>query len=183
MGLRNYMFMFFLCCSISASSQYDSGRITTLGFGAGDSRHAGSYVLEQSFRTKQYSGFRALIVEAKVGWNFFETTSVYGVGRYSPPNSIISPYRSTFFGVGVSQVLPAINRFYLIGNYGYYNSSLGEGINAGSGDLLNYGIGIRLSDYLYFEINNTVGTLEEIDESIDISSDMNFVFGIISYSF
>jgi hypothetical protein len=175
--------MVFLGLSLHSVAQYESGRITTIGFGAGDSRHAGSYVVDESFRTKKFSGFRSLIVEAKVGWNFWESTSIYGVGRFSLPNSIISPYRSTFSGVGASQTIPGVNRIYVLGNYGYYDSSIGDGIKVGSGDLLNFGIGIKLSDNLFLELNKTIGTLGEIDESVDISSDMSFVFGIISYSF
>ena len=166
-----------------ASGQYETGRITSIGFGAGDSRHAGSYTVEEDFRTKQFSGFRALVIEVKLGWNFWEMTSIYGVGRFSPSNSIVSPYRSTYAGLGVSQALPFAKRIYFIANYGHYRSSLGGGVSAGKGSLLNLGAGIKLDDNIYMEFNNTKGTLSDIDPMINISTEANQWFGTISFSF
>lgn len=175
--------MVFLGLSLHSVAQYESGRILTLGFGAGDSGHAGSYIVEQDFRTKQFSGFRALVIEAKVGWNFWEMTSIYGVARVSPSNSIVSPYRSTYIGIGLSQALPFMKSIYGIANYGSYRSSLGRGINSGNGNLFNIGAGIRLDESVFLEINKTFGELTEIDPDLSISHDENQWFATISFRF
>ncbi len=177
------LMVLFLCSAFLLNAQYESGRITTIGFGAGDSRHAGSYTVTEDFRTKTFSGFRALIIELKLGWNFKEMTSIYGVGRFSPPNSIISPYRSLYLGIGASQALPFYKNFYLIFNYGHYRSSLGDGVNVGRGGVLNLGAGMRLDDNIYMEINNTTGNLSDIDPRINISNEVNQLFGTVSFRF
>ncbi|NNF36910.1 MAG: hypothetical protein HKN68_22600 [Saprospiraceae bacterium] len=175
--------MMFLALSINSEAQYDSGRITTIGFGAGDSGHAGSYMVEEDFRTKEFSGFRALVIEVKLGWNFWEMTSIYGVARVSPSNSIVSPYRSTYLGIGLSQALPFMKRIYAIGNYGSYRSSLGRGVHSGKGNLFNIGAGIMLDDNIFMEINKTFGELTDIDPDLSISYDENQWFGTISFRF
>jgi hypothetical protein len=166
-----------------SEAQYESGRIITIGFGAGDSGHSGSYTVKEDFRTKKFSGFRALVFEAKVGWNFWEMTSVYGVARFAPSNSIISPYRSTYLGIGVSQAFPFMKSIYVIGNYGSYRSSLGGGNNSGNGNLFNIGAGIRLDDNIFLEMNNTFGELSGIDPDLSISHEENQWFGTISFKF
>lgn len=181
--LKTIALLMFLLLSIRSEAQYESGRITTIGFGAGDSGHAGSYRVEEDFRTKEFSGFRALIIEVKAGWNFWEMTSIYGVARLAPSNSIVSPYRSTYIGIGLSQALPFMKRIYAIGNYGFYRSSLGQGINSGNGHLFNIGAGIRLDDNIFMEINNTFGDLTDVDPNLSISQDENQWFGTISFRF
>ena len=172
-----------LALSEISLSQHESGRLTTLAFGTGVSSHAGSYTINEVFRTKEFSGFRALIIESKLGWNFWETTSLYGVARLSLPNSIISPYRSIYFGFGLSQTIPGVNSMYLISNYGKYKSTLDEGVQAGKGNLLNLGVGLRVDDNLFFELNNTFGKLSNIDESLNISPEESQWFFMVSFKF
>ena len=164
-------------------SQYEPGRIISIGFGSGNSEHAGTYFVEEDFRVNEYSGFRALIFEAKLGWNFWEMTSIYGVGRFAPANSIISPYRSTYLGVGVSQAFPFFKRLYAIGNYGKYRSRLKNGVRSGSGNLLNIGGGFRLDDNIFVELNKTYGDLNDIDDRINIIDTENQWFATLSFTF
>ncbi len=173
-----FIFFFQLC-----HAQFEEGRLITLAFGTGVSDHAGSYTIREDFRTKQFSGFRALIIEARLGWNFWETTNIYGMARISPSNSTISPYRSFNYGIGVAQAIPFFNRLYFMGDYGKYSSSLGDGIRAGSGNMYTLGIGLRIDDNLFFEGNVMRGNLSEIDSEIDIQSKEKKLFAKVSYSF
>jgi hypothetical protein len=182
-ALYIFILIAFTFVSQEAYGQFEPGRLTTISFGAGNSSHAGSYTIQESFREKQFSGFRALIFEIKLGWSFAEVTSIYGVTRLSPSNSIVSPYRSTYFGLGLSQALPFYRQLYVTGNYGKYASSLGAGIKAGSGNLINLGAGMRLDDNLYAELNRTFGNLKGMDSSLDISSKESQWFGTISFRF
>ena len=174
---------FFICLFFYCHAQFEEGKLITLAFGTGISDHAGSYTVKEDFRTKQFSGFRALIIEARLGWNFWETTNIYGLARMSPSNSTVSPYRSYYYGIGGAQALPFFTRLYFMGDYGKYLSSLGDGIKAGSGNLYTIGIGFRIDDNLFFEGNVMRGNLSEIDSRIDIQSSEKKLFAKVAYSF
>lgn len=175
--------MFFCCTFFSAEAQFEEGLLLTFGIGSGYSSHAGSYTVTELFRVKKFSGFRAIVIEGRAGWNFWDLTTVYGIFRVSPANSIVTPYRSTYAGIGLSQTIPQARTWYLTGNFGKYNSGLGRGRKTGSGNLINIGIGHQLGDNLYVELNTTVGSLDSPDPEIDISSEEKSFFVVFSFKF
>ncbi len=164
-------------------SQYESGRITTLGIGTGFSDHAASYHIIENFRTRFYPSFRAVTFEGKAGWNFADMTSIYEIARISPGNSTISPYRSFYFGAGIAQSIPGQDKLYLLLAYGKYSSSIGEGRKVGSGNLLHGGLGYNIDDGLFVELTYMGGQLSGIDESVNIQDSEANISVTFSFGF
>jgi hypothetical protein len=145
-----------------AQAQFgEKGFLFSLGAGTGYSSHADSYQVVEDFRVREYPGVRIFIVEAKLGWNFGEQTSVYATGNVSPGNTTITPYRSYSAGIGISQSFGITSSFYAKGGAAYYSAGIEKGQTVGTGILTNLGIGVAVGPRSYFEFNTHFGKLDE----------------------
>jgi len=145
-----------------AAAQFgDPGLLFSIGVGPGYSAHADSYEEREPFRLREYPGFRIFIVESKLGWVLSEQTAIYLHGNVSPSSATISPYRSYYAGIGISQSLSFASSFYLKAGAGYMNAAVEKGMSVGSGILANLGIGFNITKKFYVDINTVFGKLEE----------------------
>ena len=108
----------------------------SIGFGIGYSSHASSYFLDDGLRIKEFSGFRAVVLDTKIGWRFHESLAVFGTWKYSPGNATVSPYRSTYLGGGIAYHFGDSKQFSINGGLGKYQAKVGR--NEAFGNCLLY---------------------------------------------
>lgn len=131
----------------------------TFGIGTGSSAHAESYIIDEGFVIRRYSGFRQMEFEGKIGWTFKEYTSLYLLGRFAPSNSSISPYRETFTGIGLYQDLPFADWCTVILGVGSKTSSTKRHGTLGKGTLIDLGLGFNISNKVYLEFHRLGGKM------------------------
>jgi len=146
-----------------ATGQVDrSGFIFGIGIGSGYSKHAGSYSIVRSTslgKSEEYSGFRILAADLKVGWGFARRAQVYYTFKYSPANSTISPYQSLYQGVALAYSPKSLELFII---------SVGAGINntrdrnekLGKGTMANFALGYEINPHFLLEVNTIFGKME-----------------------
>jgi hypothetical protein len=141
-------------------SQLSFGQLNfSFGIGMGSSTHAESYIIDEGFVVRRYSGFRQMELEAKIGWTFKEYTSLYVLGRFSPSNSSISPYKETYTGIGLYQDLPFANWCTVILGAGSKSSSTKRHGTLGKGTLIDTGLGFNISNKVYLEFHRLGGKM------------------------
>lgn len=148
----------------------------SIGLGVGYSAHASSYSEDNGLRVKEFSGFRAIVLDAKIGWSFFERIGIFGTWKYAPGNSIISPYRSNYLGGGLACYFGDLQQFSIHGGLGKYQTKVGRSEGFGNGLLVNYGTVIKLTDNFGFELNVLSGKVKLDDASSTIPDSMEFNF-------
>ena len=142
----------------SASSKHNRredglGLNWSIGFGIGYSSHASSYSFDDGLRIKEFSGFRSIVMDTKIGWRFYERVAIFGTWKYSPNNAIISPYRSNYLGGGVSYYFGDSQQFSVHGGLGRYQAKVERNEVFGNGLLVNYGMILRFTNNFGFELN------------------------------
>jgi len=122
--------------AVSASAQFN----IALGLATGYSKHADSYIEEETFRTFEFTGFRAIELEGRIEYRLPTETSIYASFKYSPKTTI-TPYQYTYPNIGIEQVIPSTSLF-VTAAYGP-NKSNAEGNALSEGNLLLLGTGIK----------------------------------------
>lgn len=169
----------------STSSKDDKGENPlrlhwSLGLGIGHSSHASSYAVDDGFRIKEFSGFRSIVLDTKIGLRFHEIIGAFGTWKFAPGNSIISPYRSNYLGGGLAIYFGYEKQFSIHGGLGSYQAKVDKNEILGSGLLINYGAMIQLSNNFGFEFNILSGKIEADSATpfrID-STEFNVVTGV-----
>lgn len=153
----------------------------SIGYGLGHSSHASSYAVDDGFRTKQFSGFRTIVLDTKIGWGFHKNIVAFGTWKFSPGNTTISPYRSNFLGGGLSVYFGDLQQFAIHGGAGKYQAKISRNEVVGNGLLVNYGAVVKLSNNFGVEINVLSGKLEVDDANPTTfqSSEFNFTAGMV----
>jgi len=152
----------------------------SIGFGIGYSAHAASYFVDDGVRIKEFSGFRAIVLDTKVDWIFYERIAILGTWKYAPRNSIISPYRSNYLGGGLAYYFGYSQQFSIHGGLGKYQAKVGRNEVFGNGLLINYGAVVKLTDNFGFELNALSGKIKFDTASANIldSTEFNFTAGV-----
>lgn len=170
------------------SGQVDrSGFTFGIGVGSGFSKHAGSYsVLKDPVFgiIDEYSGFRILAADLKVGWGISPRTRVYYTLIYTPPNTTISPYQSFYQGVALAYSPKSLEELII---------SLGAGVNKardgdkklGQGTMINMALGYEFNPHAILELNTIFGKMENTPPPLaSFSTSSEFAFFItINYLF
>lgn len=131
----------------------------TIGFGPGTSDHAESYEIDEGFTIRYYSGFRPINLEGKIGWTFADMTSIYAVGRYSPPNASISPYKESYTGGAIYQKLPFAQWCSIIAGVGHKKASTKRHGALGEGTMIDLAIAFNVTGRVNLEIHNIHGKM------------------------
>lgn len=149
-----------------------------LGYSAGYSSHAKSYVVT-FLSVNDYSGFRIIVLDARLGWRFHQKIGVYGTWRFSPSNATISPYRSLYRGGYVAFYPTPSTNLSLHGGVGKYESKVSKEETAGDGLLVNIGMAVEIRDHFLFEINILTGSMDagNVDPNPFIDREFNFTMG------
>jgi len=168
--------------STKAKSDEKEGRLEwSIGFGVGYSTHAASYSIDYRFRKKEFSGFRSIVLDTKIGWRLYESLVIFGTWKYAPGNSIISPYRSNYLGGGIAYYFGDWQHFSIHGGLGKYQTKVGRNELFGNGLLVNYGTTIKLTDSFGFELNVLHGKIKPDTTNSNIldSMEFNFTTGVV----
>lgn len=136
------------------------GPVFGFGAGTGYSNHAASYTYRESAGVfKKRGGYRMFTINLEAGYAFSPKFILNYNFKYSPPNTTISPYNSTYHG-GEINVSPARwGRGLIVLGGGYQAVSDKQGFLA-EGFLINAGIGYEISKHFVFEMINVAGFLE-----------------------
>lgn len=180
------IFLSFLLISVFPNSilgQFDEdlrGLTFRLGYGVGNSKHADSYEEYFGHTTKRYDGFQIIVVEARLGYRILNSIEVFGNARLSPADSIISPYKSRYFGGGVAYYVFVDPDLSVYGGFGNYTSNIkGEG-PAGTGNMLNAGFSWEMGSNLFFDLNFVAGSISRTTNYVPnpfTSNEFNITFG------
>lgn len=150
----------------------------SIGYGLGYSSHASSYFVDDGFRVKEYSGFRTIVLDTKIGWNFHKRIGISGTWKYSPGNTTISPYRSNYLGGELAYFFGDFQQFSIHGGLGKYQAKVGRDELFGNGLLANYGAVIKAGNNFGIELNVLSGKIEFDDANLD-STEFNFTAGLV----
>ena len=146
-----------------------------LGYGAGHSSHADSYVVHL-FSVREYSGFRIIVLDARLGWRFHQKVAVHGIWKFSPSNATISPYRSLYRGGYVAFYPTPSANLSIQGGVGKYESKVSKEETAGDGLLVNIGMAVEIRDHFLFEMNILTGSMNQGNVDPDPFTDREFNF-------
>ena len=148
----------------------------SIGFGLGHSSHAAAYSIERNFNVKNFSGFRTIVLDSKIGIGFHENIVLFGTWKYAPGNSTISPYRSNYFGGALAY---HFYRFSIHGGLGTLQSKIDKNEIAGKGLLLDLGMLIQLSPNFGCELTVLSGEMEPgtVPSYASESREFNFTVG------
>lgn len=166
MKLKIICFLIFSTISTISFSQFEEkGVLLGLGFGIGFSSYGGSYYIQREGpfgnSNREFSGFRAIVVDAKLGYKINEKIAVYGKMINSPSNTTISPYSATWLGGNVAVGLPGSDSFYVFGGAGRHSAKVtSPTIKLSKSILYNGGLGLRVGNSLIFDLNVFVGPME-----------------------
>lgn len=129
-----------------------------LGYGIGYSSHAASYK-EQNINLDEFSGFRIIVFDAKIGWRFLNWLEIYGTAKLSPSNTTISPYSSRFIGSAFAIYFSKIPELSIYGGAGKYRSRIkGEDI-IGRGTLTNFGLNWNTGSNFLIDMSILAGSI------------------------
>lgn len=151
----------------------------SIGLGIGYSSHAAAYTFDDGLRIKEFSGFRAVALDTKVGWRFHKRVAIFGTWKYSPGNATISPFRSNYLGGGLVYYFGDSEQFAINGGLGEYQTKVGRNEGFGNGLLMNYGMMIKFTKKLGFELNVLSGKIKFDDTNPTISDSMELNFTAI----
>lgn len=143
-----------------AQNDHHQGFYGALGYFAGYSLHAASYVTVEQGVRNTYTGFRAFTFDARGGWGLNDQLVIYGTAKYSPGNSTLSYYHSIYTGGALAIYPDKHAEFALHAGAGYYNASVRRGQLAGKGPLYNLGAGIEFSHHVSLETMILFGKLQ-----------------------
>lgn len=155
----------------------DRGLTWSIGYGFGYSSHAAAYFVQEDFRVKDFSGIRVIVLDSKIGWRFGERIGLFGTWKYSPGNSTISPYRSTYFGGALAFYFEGLS---IHGGIGTFQSKLEKNEIAGKGRLTNLGITLHLTSNFACELNVLTGKMQpgDVVPYLVDSTEFNFTVGM-----
>ena len=183
--LLSIVTLFFLT---DAAGQVDrSGFIFGIGIGSGYSKHAASYsvVKDPAFGIiEEYSGFRILAADLKVGWGFKPRAHVYYTIKYSPPNTTISPYQSFYQGMALAYSPKSQEKLIITAGAGI-NKAHDKGDKLGQGTMANIALGYEINPHFILEVNTIFGKMENTPPPLaSLSTSSEFAFYItINYLF
>lgn len=160
---------FILCLAVIYSScslfgqREDSGAFMSLGLGVGFSTFGQHYYeprpgIGSSGKT-EFSGFRAMILDAKLGYMIIDDIGISAKYRFLPGTTTISPIRSTWLGGNLSFDIPKSENYYVYLGAGYSKSTV-YGNRLSNSILYNLGIGIRIGKTIV-EFEVYTGEMEE----------------------
>lgn len=152
-----------------------------IGYGFGYSKHAGEYEESTDYRTLQFSGLRAIVLESKIGWRISNRFEIYGNAQYTPSNTTISPYRSLFYGSSIAYYFKSHPKFSIHGGFGKYNSNI-KGIGgSGSGNLVSAALSWQASGLIHFDIKLLAGKMNKsaLQPNPFGTSEINVSFGAV----
>ncbi len=154
----------YLAAGNLSSQTLQPGPLLSFGIGLGFSTHASSYEVDELVRIKRYPGFRAYNLEARAGWVPTARLQVYALGRLSPSNSTISPYRALYAGGAVSYAFSDYLPFFVLAGGGFNQAKVNHGVKAGKGTLFNFGVGKYFTEKFFMEINVHFGKMQSYGE-------------------
>ena len=148
----------------------------SIGYGLGHSSHASAYTINRDFDVKNFTGFRTIVLDSKIGIGLHENIVLFGTWKFSPGNSTISPYRSNYFGGALAY---HFYRFSIHGGIGTYNSKLDKNEIAGKGLLMDLGMRIQLGPSFGLELTVLSGKMEPgtVASYASESREFNFTVG------
>jgi hypothetical protein len=140
----------------------ERGLIFNFGLGFGFSQRAGTYEETDTVLflvNEDFGGLRALTTDIKFGWGFSPTSMVFLTLKYSPP-FIVSSYKSTYMGFGVSYSPKSAQSLILTAGGGLNKTGNKSG-SLGDGYLKNIGIGYEFDSHMIVETNALFGEVED----------------------
>lgn len=139
-----------------------SGPSFGIGIGLGYSKHADSYsaVQETIFNTvKEYSGFRILSTDLKIGWGLTPRAQVFYTLKYALPNTTISPYRSFYQGILFNYSFSSLEKLIYGGGIGINKAGDKNG-KISRGTLANISLGYEFNPNFLMELNTLFGEMK-----------------------
>ncbi|MDX1478715.1 MAG: hypothetical protein R3301_13475 [Saprospiraceae bacterium] len=149
-----------ICCPALSAQFGEPGLMLTFGVGTGYSSHGDDYQIDELYRVREYTGFRALIFETKLGWRLGEQTFIHLTGRVSPANTTISPYRYYYGGAGLAQSFYFMGPVYVHGGIGLAKAGVESGRHVATGVMKTAGVGIHISTDFFMELATVFGNYD-----------------------
>ena len=164
------------------SGQADrSGFNFGIGIGSGYSKHAGSYsvISDPAFGIiEEYSGFRILAADMKIGWGITPRAGVFYTIKYSPPNTTISPYQSFYQGL-IFSYSPKSQEKLIISAGAGINKARDKDDKLGQGTMANIAFGYEINPHFVLELNTIFGKMENTPPPLaSFSTSSEFAFFI-----
>jgi len=181
--MKSLILILFLLLNIvlNVHAQVDrSGFTFGIGIGTGYSKHADSYsaLKESFFRTiDEFSGFRIMAVDLKVGWGFTQRAQVYYTIKYSLPNTTISPYRSFYQGLVIANSSKSLEKLIYGIGVGINKAGNKEG-KISQGTIGNIVLAYELNPHFLVEVNTLFGKMENdpyTDTYLNSANEFSFV--------
>ncbi len=149
----------------------------SIGYGLGHSSHASAYSIDRDFDVKNFSGFRTIVLDSKIGIGLHENIVLFGTWKFSPGNSTISPYRSNYLGGALAY---HFYRFSIRGGLGTFKSKVDKNEIAGKGLLMDFGMLVHLSPNFGCELTVLSGKMEPgtVAAYASESTEFNFTVGV-----
>jgi len=146
------------------SQERKSGPSFQFGTGIAYSMHAKSYVVERNTGFSQglfvhNNGVRLLATKIKAGWIFSEKIMAYYTLTYAPPNTTVTPYRSTYHGLAISWFPEFMKKWILSIGAGRNKANDKYGLLA-KGILYETSIGLEANRHFIIELNSMFGRMQ-----------------------
>lgn len=161
----------------------DLGLLLGVGYGIGYSHHADQYETMDLADIKEFSGFRLINFDARLGWIFSQKWRAYLSWKLSPGITTISPYRSDYKGVCFAYFPEKSNKFSLHTGVGHYNSKVSKLEGTGEGFLADFGLAYQFSEQAHFELTVLTGKLDpgNIEPNPFPNQEFNLCFEVAYY--
>ena len=159
------------------------GLLLGFGVGTGFSKHAASYtVIDPIAGDEKLSGYRIITLIVEPGYGVTPHTLIKYSLKYSPPNTTISPYQSTYHGITLNRSPKGWNKGLILLSAGYQKVSDKKG-KLSEGLLIEAGLGYEISPHFIFQFSNSLGPMKNFitDPSDARSLDSSFEL-MISFS-
>lgn len=146
--------------------QKRKGLMFGFGLGTGYSNHAASYTVRSDGfgNFKELSGYRLMTLNFEIGYGLSPKFFINYNYKYSPPNTTVSAYQSTYHGGELNFSPGRWGRGLITLGGGYQIAKDKEGTLA-DGYLVNAGLGYEVSPHFVFEMTNFLGTMNnKVDE-------------------
>jgi len=146
--------------------QKRKGLMFGFGLGTGYSNHAASYTVRSDVlgNFKELSGYRLMTLNFEIGYGLSSKFFINYNYKYSPSNTTVSKYQSTYHGGEINLSPGRWGRGLITLGGGYQVAKDKEGTLA-DGYLVNAGLGYEVSPHFVFEMTNFLGSMNnKVDE-------------------
>ena len=156
-----FLYLLFILNSLAVAQPGldKTGPLLTAQLGIGHSSYAATYFAYEQGLLKEYSGFRTLITDVKLGWGISEHLLTYYEFRFSPATSTVSPYRFAYHGIAAAYAFSAVPDLYVTGGMGWNQGSVKDAGKLGTGLATSIGMAFEPVRFMIMELKCQFGKM------------------------